>query len=144
MNLELVFYSQLSGFDIIELFVTEIWLTCLPHWTCLSNFFDSLIICKRSSRGETIFLNIYFFVTLFLKIEILYKHKEFQFSKEKAAVLWKAMSKSSRSQVQWNFDEILKSVRSARCSSDPILYQKSIWLLPLHFIFVEKNLNSKF
>ena len=36
------------------------WLTCLPYWTCLSNFYvnDSFVICKWGFPEETLFFNI--------------------------------------------------------------------------------------
>ena len=51
-----------SCYDIIELSITKIWLNCLPHWTCLSNFCvsDSLIICKWGLPEETLYFLIYF------------------------------------------------------------------------------------
>ena len=56
----------------------------------------------------SIYFNIFsFMLLLFFNIEMLYIPQDFQFYKEIAAVLGRAMSKSSRSQTQWNFDQIL-------------------------------------
>ena len=96
----------------------------------------------RSPRGD-IFFNTFSVVMLllFFNTEVLYIPQQFQFNKEKPAVLGRAIPKSSRSQTQWNFDQILKFVRSAGCLQPfgiQIGIQPQIFCLHLMYLLFER------